>query len=357
MDKKNIIIILLAIIVVFILGVTLLTLQSVLLPFIVAVLFSIIFDPMVKFLKKKKVPTVISLISVVLTFAIVLFLISLLIYSSATSVAEALPLYEAKFQNMLKDLENFVRYTAKSMNVNIDELKLTDVIPFATISNAATGVANSFINFLSNAAMVLLFMLFILAGSGGLKNKILEAFSDENAERISSVIDNISIRVRKYLTTKFFISFGTASLFTLIYWLFGLEFPLFWGFIAFLLCFIPNIGSFIAILFPVIFSLLQFDSLLTSVILLVLLIVATNLMGNVIEPMVMSESLNLSALLILVALIFWGWLWGVVGMLLSVPLTATIKIIFENIPQLKPMAILMGGPVDHVKRKRRMKKK
>ena len=353
MDKKNIIIILLAIIVVFILGVTLLSLQSVLLPFVVAVLFSIVFDPMVKFLKKKRIPTVISLLSVVLTFAVVLFLISLLLYSSASSVAETLPIYETKFQSLLNNLENFVRTTAQSMGVNIDDLKFTDVIPFATISNAATGLANSFLGFLTNAAMVLLFMLFILAGSGGLKNKILEAFSDEQAERISTVISNISTRVRKYLTTKFFVAFGTATLFTIIYWLFGLEFALFWGFIAFLLCFIPNIGSFIAILFPILFSLVQFDSIITSVILLILLIVATNLMGNVIEPMVMSESLNLSALLILVALIFWGWLWGVVGMLLSVPLTATIKIIFENIPQLRPIAILMGGPVDIRKKKKK----
>ena len=351
MDKKNIIIILLAIIVVFILGVTLLSLQSVLLPFIVAVLFSIIFDPMVRFLRKKKVPTAVSLITVVLTFAIVIFLISLLIYSSAASVAEALPKYEAKFQSMAKSVENFVTTTALSSGINIEDVKLTDVIPFATISNAATGIANSFINFLTNAALVLLFMMFMLAGCGGLKEKILKAFSEENAEKISTVISNINTRVRKYLTTKFLVSLITGSLFSFILWLFGVDFPLFWGFLAFLLNFIPNIGSFIATLFPVLFSLLQFDNIITSVILLVVLIVVQNIMGNVIEPKMMSESLNLSALLILVALIFWGWLWGIVGMLLSVPLTATIKIIFENIPPLKPISILMGGPVGNSKRK------
>lgn len=351
MNKNNITIILLALIVVFLLGVTLMSLESVLLPFIVAVLLSIIFDPMIRYLKSKKVPTAVSLLSVVLTFAIVIFLISLLIYSSASSVAESLPKYETKFLGMIKNIEDFVRTTAKSSGIDIEDVKFTDIIPFATISNAATGLANSFINFLTNAAMVLLFMLFILAGCGGLKNKILKAFSQENAEKISKVINNISTRVRQYLTTKFLVSLLTGTLFGLILWLFGVEFPLFWGFLAFLLNFIPNVGSFIATLFPVLFSLLQFDSLITSIILLVVLIVAQNIMGNVIEPKIMSESLNLSALLILVALIFWGWLWGIVGMLLSVPLTVSIKIIFEDIPQMKPIATLMGGPVSVVKKK------
>ena len=101
-------------------------------------------------------------------------------------------------------------------------------------------------------------MLFILAGCGGLKNKILKAFSQENAEKISKVINNISTRVRQYLTTKFLVSLLTGTLFGLILWLFGVEFPLFWGFLAFLLNFIPNVGSFIATLFPVLFSLLQY---------------------------------------------------------------------------------------------------
>jgi predicted PurR-regulated permease PerM len=124
------------------------------------------------------------------------------------------------------------------------------------------------------------------------------------------------------------------------------DFPLIWGLLAFVLNYIPNIGSVIAVLFPFFLSLLQFDSLTVPLLVLLLLGGIQMLMGNVVEPRIMAYSLNLSPLLILVSLIFWGWLWGLLGMMLAVPLTATVKIITENIEPLRPLSMLMTGVVE-----------
>jgi predicted PurR-regulated permease PerM len=152
-------------------------------------------------------------------------------------------------------------------------------------------------------------------------------------------------QVRQYLLTKTLISLGTGALTTVILWIFGVDFALFWGFLAFLFNFIPNVGSLMAVVFPVLLAFLQFDTLVQPFLVLALLVGTQSTMGNIIEPKVMAFSLNLSPLVVLVALIFWGWLWGVVGMIIAVPMTAIIKIVFENIEDLQPLARLLGGPI------------
>ena len=344
--KTNFIIILLGIIVLFISGITLLYLQNVLLPFIIAVLISIIFKPIVVFLESKKFPTAVALIIVVLTLAVILFLIGYLVYSQALAFSETLPKYEQKFQVISTSLQKTFGDLVSSMGLRNEDVNVNNILSFSAITQFAGNFASSFLNFIGNTVLVLLFMLFILGSTGDLTAKIRKGFSSGNAERISTVVDNISKSVRKYLVAKTAISLGTGSLFGIVTWLFGVDFPLFWAFLAFILNFIPNVGSLIATAFPSIFSLLQFDSIFTSIIMMLLLIAIQNIMGNGVEPKIFSNSLNLSSVLILVALIFWGWLWGIIGMILAVPLTATIKIVCENIPALRPISILMGGKVD-----------
>ena len=165
------------------------------------------------------------------------------------------------------------------------------------------------------------------------------------AERIATVVRNITAQVRQYLVTKTLISAATGFLIFLILWILGVDFPLLWGFLAFLLNFIPNIGSLLAVFLPFLLSLLQFDTLTRPILALILMETVQIVMGNVIEPRMMAFSLNLSPLLVLVSLIFWGSLWGIVGMVLAVPLTATVKIFLENIEPLRPVAVLMGGEI------------
>lgn len=341
---------LLSIIAVFILGVILHQLQTVLIPFVIALLLSNIFAPAVLYLKQKRLPMALSLATVLLAFFAVIFLISLIVFSSVETFIEEVPKYEARLRNMVNDLLLPIGQLATDyFGVTEDNFDITQLISLPSItSTAATAFrtgAGSFLSFLSNTFLVLLFMMFILAGTGELGFKIERAFSSHYAPRIARVIENIDQQVRQYLLVKTLISLATGTLTTVLLWILGVDFALLWGFLAFLLNYIPNIGSLVAVLFPLALSMVQFETFTRPLLVLTLLGGTQMLMGNVIEPRLLASSLNLSALLVLVALIFWGWLWGIWGMILAVPLCATIKIIFENIDPLRPLSVMMSGAI------------
>lgn len=335
----------LGLIAVFVLGVMLLQLKAVLMPFVLALLLSIIFKPVILKLRKKRVPMFVALFGVLLLFSLVFFLMGWVLFASTETFINELPKYEVKAAVIADNLEMTLISWAERFNIQTTDLKWSDAIQLSSITSAVTTGLGSFISFVATTFLVLLFMLFILASSGQLAMKVEKAFPLNRAEKIGSVISIIDSQVRQYLVTKTLISLGTGTLTWLVLLLLGVDFPLVFGFIAFVLNYIPNIGSTIAVLFPFGLTLLQFDSL--SVPLLVILgLGGTQLvMGNVLEPRIMGYSLNLSPLLILVSLIFWGWLWGLWGMVLAVPMTATIKILFENLESFKPFAELMSGPV------------
>ena len=345
MKNNNLLAVILGLIAVFVIGVVLLELKSVLLPFAISLLLSIIFKPVVLRLKKGRVPMAISLFGVLMIFFLVLFLLGWVVFSSTEALVETLPSYEAKISAFMFNIQASVLALAERFDIQVTDFRWTDAIEFSSITSVLTTGVGSFIKFLSTTFLILLFMLFILAGAGDLAGKVRMAFPEAQANRIGDVVATIDTKVRQYLVTKTLISLGTGLLTFLFLLALGVDFPLIWGLLAFVLNYIPNVGSVIAVLFPFFLSLLQFDTLVAPMLVLIILGGIQMLMGNVIEPRIMAFSLNLSPLLILVSLIFWGWLWGVLGMMLAVPLTATIKIITENIEPLKPLSVLMSGVI------------
>ncbi|HDL18350.1 MAG TPA: AI-2E family transporter [Bacteroidetes bacterium] len=143
--------------------------------------------------------------------------------------------------------------------------------------------------------------------------------------------------------TKTLISLATGLIATIILIVFGVDFAVVWGMLTFLLNYIPNIGSIIATAPPILVAFLQFDSFLRPLWITVLLLLVQMAMGNIIEPKFMGKSLDLSPLVVILFLIFWGFLWGIVGMILAVPIAATIKIVTANFPALRPVSVLMSG--------------
>jgi len=334
----------LGIIAVFVLGVILAQLKTVLLPFVVSILLSIIFKPAILGLRERRVPMSIALLGVLILFSLVLFLVGWLLYASTASFVDELPKYEAKMSVMVDDLELALTGWAERFGLMIGEVQWSDAIELTNVTAAITSGVGSFISFLTTTFLIILFMLFILASSGSLANKVRHAFPEQYADWMASVLKTVDSHVRQYLVTKTLISLGTGFLTWLILFLLGVDFALVFGFIAFVLNYIPNIGSSVAVLFPFILTLLQFETLAVPLGVLIGLGGIQMTMGNVLEPRFMGYSLNLSPLLILVSLIFWGWLWGVWGMVLAVPLMATVKIVFENLEAMKPIGKLMNGP-------------
>ena len=134
----------------------------------------------------------------------------------------------------------------------------------------------------------------------------------------------------------------TGVLSGLVAWGFGVDFPFIWGTLTVLLNFIPNIGSMIAVMPPVLLALVQFDGLARPVTLLAALTTIQVTIGNFLDPRWLGRSLSLSPLVVFVMMVFWGWVWGIVGIFLAVPLTILMKIAFEHIVPLRPLAVLMG---------------
>jgi predicted PurR-regulated permease PerM len=199
-----------------------------------------------------------------------------------------------------------------------------------------------FFSFISNLFLVLIFMVFIMAGRGQVLPKINRAFTRERASRVSGVIQNIDSQIQRYLAVKTVVSFFTGLFALIVMMLFGLDFAILFGLLTFLLNYIPNIGSFIATVFPVFIAVFQFDTIWPAVWILIILVVIQQVMGSIVEPRLMGESLDLSPLVILFFLFFWGWLWGIPGMILAVPIAAIVKIVLSNIPELDFIAVFMS---------------
>jgi predicted PurR-regulated permease PerM len=156
------------------------------------------------------------------------------------------------------------------------------------------------------------------------------------------MVAGINRQIQKYLAVKTVTSLLTGALTVLVLVIFGVDFALLLGFLAFVLNYIPSIGSIVATLIAGLMAFFQFGNSLTPVWVLLLLGIIQTVIGNFIDPKLMGRTLDLSPLLVIFSLIFWGWLWGVAGMFLAVPLLAVFKIIFENVPSLKFLAVLMS---------------
>jgi AI-2 transport protein TqsA len=354
MDRKSLQLtnFLLGVIVVFATGVLLHELQAVLLPFLLALFLSFIFKPVVIFLQKKKIPNIIALLTVFIFISGMFFGLSSIIYKSFESFVRQAPKYQQKLSGLLRDFTLMIDDVAYRFDVKPENFSLSEFVDVSALTSVLTYGAGSLFSGLGDFFIIMLVMFFILAGSGNLSAKVRKAFKEEDAERLSTMIDSIDLRVRQYLITKTLISLATGTLTTVILMILGVDFALLWGFLTFLLNYIPNIGSTLSVVFPFTISLLQFDTIGMPLLVLILLVVTQVVMGNVVEPEVMAFSLNLSPLLVITALIFWGWLWGVWGMILSVPMMSILKIVFENTENLHPIAALMSGTVPVEKKKK-----
>ena len=199
-------------------------------------------------------------------------------------------------------------------------------------------LSGSIFVFASKLVLVVIFLFFILLGKPYFKYKIMKSFSQEKANQLSQITSSITSQIRRYLSLQFLISFVTGILVWFSLKMIGVDFAVTWGALAFFLNFIPTIGSIAASIPPILLALVQFYPNLWPGIITMLVLLAIQLsMGNGIAPKVMGDRLNLMSLM------FWGWLWGIVGALLSIPIAAALKIVCENIEPLHPVSVMMGS--------------
>jgi predicted PurR-regulated permease PerM len=322
-------------------------LSELLIPLTVAGIFSIMFKPLITILTKKKIPKGISLLLVIAILAVSIYLFGAMLYSSSKPLITSLPEYMDKLSQVIESALNVLTNTVQTLGIQIENIDPQTLLGATTYTASALSESlATFLHFIGFAALVLLYMLFMISGAGNFGAKIKMAYPQEKSRIIIESLHNMGSQIRRYIVIKIIMNAITGLLTGLILWLIGVDFPVFWGLLGFLVCFIPNIGAVIAIGAPFILSLLQFDSFTVPLLVVVLLGSLYTVMGSLVEPKFMASSLNLSVLLILVALIFWGLVWGPWGMLLAIPLTTIIKIIFANVESLKPISILMGSKLE-----------
>ncbi len=333
-DQKTIRI-LLTIIALPILVLILKTLQSIFIPLIFATFLSFLFAPLIGFFKKKKVPTAITIIIMLITIILVFALAGGVIYAATNTFIGEFPRYQQKLGVMLEQFYDGIQDLGSNTNLAIGELPLFDFSELLkgtgfSVSRVLSSTMGTFIDYGIKLFLTMIFLMFMVAGTGKLEQRLKSHFSEEDNVKTLATLLSIQTQIQRYFFNKTLISLGTASVGMMFLLIFGVDFVIVTGILLFVLNFIPNIGSIIASIFPILISLTQYGFGWRTVLVAITMTLTQMVFANILEPKLMGEKLNLTPIMILISLIFWGWVWGITGMMLAVPITSAINIILKH---------------------------
>ncbi|MBL7646567.1 MAG: AI-2E family transporter [Candidatus Hydrogenedentes bacterium] len=330
-------------------------LRIVLVPFILAAFLSLLLIPVVEFMMRKlRINRPIALLLTFLGGSLIVIAIAAFVSVSVGQFANSASIYEAQISRLLNDAENSGPFKAllylagapvPTRPIQVDGISgageptgtfhASQLLPEGTINGLARRLSSGVLSLLSNGFLVLLFAAFLLMGST----------TQHHSTR--GVIGEIEKRVQKYIVIKLLSSMLTGFLVYLVLQFLGVRFAMSFGAFAFILNFIPNLGSVVATLLPLPFVLLTPDvSMVTVALALLLPLMIQFTIGSVLEPKIMGDTLGLHPVVVLMSLIFWGILWGFAGMLLAIPMTASAKIIFGRIDVTRPIVAVLEGRLE-----------
>jgi len=309
--------------------------ESIIVPFLLALFIAIIALPPFLWLQQKKVPRGLALIIIILVFLAFIFLIGLLIGTSIADFSSRLPFYEQKLHDQTQTVIEWLR-EKEFIEPNF---QISNAFKPGAILNIVGDAFNQLSNLFANGFLILLTVIFMMLEVSSLPKKINEMFTNPEASisRIKAVTQNIN----KYIALKTIMNLCNALLVTIFLFFMGVDYYLLWGLLAFILNYIPTIGSFFALLPPTLLALVQFG-FVEAIVVAIGFIIINTLVGNIIEPKFLGKGLGLSTLVVFLSLIFWGWVLGPIGMLLSVPLTITIKIALDSSEETRWLSVLLG---------------
>ncbi len=316
-------------------------LSFIFIPLAFSMFIALLFWPLVRWLKKKKIPKTISILIVIFIIGVFFKLTGEVIQLSSKEIlASENNLFEkaeSKLESLIIPLESYFgieRIEGKSITLHyFQEIDVSKTFG-STIDLISSTITMTLITFF--------FAILLLAESLNFQ-KILN--KTVIRQKFSSV--KVFMRIEKDLITfikvKFIISFFTGLGFTLACYFFDVSFPIFWGLFAFVVNFVQMIGSVISVLLLSLFAFIELNTMGTLLFFILTITLVQLIMGGVLEPIFMGKSFSINVITILVMLMFWGFLWGIPGMILSIPITVFIKIILEQFPKTKVIANLMSG--------------
>ena len=306
-----------------------------LVPFLLAVFIAMIVSPLLAWLKRYHLPNIVAIFVVIALVFSVGLILAAVIGSSVDNFRQDIPTYSAKLTAMSTSIQQWL----SQRGITIDSEQWSSSFNPGAVMGVVGNTLASFGNVMTNAVMILLTVIFILAENVSFGEKLRSATGSNNSQEW---LRTFSDSVHSYLAIKAAISLLTGLVIFIWLTILGVDYAVLWGLIAFLLNFIPTVGSFIAAVPAVLLALVQlgvFEACLT----LAGFVVVNLIMGNVLEPRWMGRGLNLSPLVVFVSLVLWGWVLGPVGMLLSIPLTIMLKIALESQDETRWIGIMLGA--------------
>jgi AI-2 transport protein TqsA len=304
-------------------------------PFVVATFCAFGLSPLITFQRRYlRVPYPLAVLATLIVGCVGLVLLGGVISASVSQLAANTDFYQKQINQLLDNTMTVLEGYGFDPVKTLDSLS---ALPIEKVSGLLTGTTKAIVDLLSQGSLVLMFLIFLLIGG------------TTRTQPSGGVLGEVESRIKRFIMTKAVVSAATGALVGSVLALLGVDLALVFGLFAFLLNFIPSIGSLIATLLPLPVVLVSPESSLTTIILAIALPGFIQVViGSFVEPKIMGGSLDLHPITILLALIVWGMLWGIVGTLLATPLTAVMKIFFERMEPTEPIADLLAGRLDRL---------
>jgi predicted PurR-regulated permease PerM len=318
-------------------------LRTIFIPFFIALFLYFLLNASVRKLEQWRIPKTLIMIGVLAAIFVCLYLSGLLLFTGASSFVDNFPAYSARITSLIRGVLAHLKLPLIDVRKYMAGIDWDNMFNPAQITALVSGTIGTFTSFIGNLLLVLLLLMFMLGEKVPMVLRIARTLSPARADEMLCVVAAIESRIQHYLFIKTLMSVATAAMAALILVVGRVDFIIFTALLVFFLNYIPTFGSLLSTVFPALITFLRYGFGLRFVLVTAGLMVMQFVMGNVIEPQIMGKRMNLSPIIILLSLIFWGWLWGVVGMFLAVPITSAVKIVFDSVPGLKPVAAAMSG--------------
>jgi len=309
--------------------------SPILVPFLLSLFLAVIAAPPMFWLRDRGLPNWLALLAVVAVIVVVGIGLGAVVSRSIGDFSRDLPLYQARLAEISTGLVNLI----DRLGLEVSTENLRELLDPGRAMSLAAGVLAGLGSMLTNTFLILLTVTFMLLEAGGFAAKLHTAFPGPHGAL--STFADVSASINRYVGLKSLISLVTAILVVIWLSILGVDYPLLWGLLAFFFNFVPNIGSIIAAVPAVLLAIVQLGA--STALLTAGGYLAVNiLLGSVLEPRLLGRTLGISPLIIFLSLVFWGWVLGPVGMLLSVPLTMIAQIILTSSERTQWIAIMMG---------------
>ena len=313
--------------------------QSVLVLLLLSVFLAVLGASPMMWLKKKRVPNALAVLIVLIGMIALLLLVGALVGASLSSFSASLPAYQTRLQEQIVTLKEFL---ASNGITNIDRI-LNDYLNPSSLMSFTAGLLSGLSSALSSIVLILLTVLFILLEVSTFPGKLRSSPGD--SEKFIPQFTKFVDDVQRYVLIKTMISISTGILVGTWMAVLGVEFPVLWGFLAFLLNYVPNVGVIIAAVPAMLFALIQLGPGHAALVLVGYLVI-NFVIGTAIEPKIVGRGVGLSTLVVFLSLIFWGNMFGLVGAVLCVPITMTLKFVLESNEETRWMGVWLGPGVE-----------